>query len=254
MAFAQDRRPHKLSPGKVTPGTQIMTQLLVSVRDNTEARAAIAGGAGLIDIKEPGNGSLGRAPVETIRNIVALTAGRKPVSAALGELLESGELPLIHGLKYAKWGLAGCGSRPDWRNELVNARVRVRDVTPFTELVAVAYADWQVADAPTPQEVCDLACTHRCKAFLLDTWRKDSTTLLDWLSISELTALVDQCRAAHVSIAVAGRLSAEEIARLKFLQPDWFAVRGAVCRGGLRDGSLAEDAVRALVGMLGGDQ
>jgi len=34
-------------------------RLLVSVRDASEARAALAGGAGIIDAKEPLNGPLG---------------------------------------------------------------------------------------------------------------------------------------------------------------------------------------------------
>ena len=34
-----------------------MTGLLISVRDAEEARAALAGGAGLVDIKEPRRGS-----------------------------------------------------------------------------------------------------------------------------------------------------------------------------------------------------
>src|SRR5256885_16611977 len=40
--------------------------LLVSVRSAGEAEAAIAGGADLIDVKEPAYGSLGRAKDETI--------------------------------------------------------------------------------------------------------------------------------------------------------------------------------------------
>jgi uncharacterized protein (UPF0264 family) len=230
-----------------------MTQLLVSVRNTTEALTAIAGGAGLIDIKEPSNGSLGRAPLGTIRDIIALTAGKTPVSAALGELADGAEPPRVDGLSYVKWGPAGHGRRAEWRNAFLQAYSRLREWLPATEAVAVAYADWQVADAPMPQDICEVACTHGCKAFLLDTWRKDSTTLLDWLSIPELAALVKQCRMNGVRIALAGRLAADEIARLRFLKPDWFAVRSAVCRGGVRERSLAEEAVRELTGMLAGD-
>ena len=39
-------------------------QLLVSVRSAEEARAALEGGAALIDVKEPSRGSLGSASVE----------------------------------------------------------------------------------------------------------------------------------------------------------------------------------------------
>ena len=51
-------------------------QLLVSVRDATEAAAALHGGAGLIDVKEPARGPLGRADAATIAAVVQTVAGR----------------------------------------------------------------------------------------------------------------------------------------------------------------------------------
>ena len=65
-----------------------MTGLLVSVRDAMEARAALHGGADLIDIKEPRAGSLGSAEVGTWREICEVVATAKPLSVALGELLD----------------------------------------------------------------------------------------------------------------------------------------------------------------------
>jgi uncharacterized protein (UPF0264 family) len=63
-------------------------QLLVSVRDVAEAEAALAGGADIIDIKEPRRGALGMADAAMIAEIVACVDRRVPVSAALGELRE----------------------------------------------------------------------------------------------------------------------------------------------------------------------
>ena len=63
-----------------------MTALLVSVRSAAEAEAALAGGAALIDVKEPARGALGRADDAVIADVVRAVAGRAPVSAALGEL------------------------------------------------------------------------------------------------------------------------------------------------------------------------
>ena len=45
-----------------------MTRLLVSVRNGQEAEAALAGGAHVIDVKEPARGSLGRADETTLRS------------------------------------------------------------------------------------------------------------------------------------------------------------------------------------------
>ena len=65
-----------------------MTRLLVSVRDASEALAALAGGADIIDVKEPTRGSLGMADGDAVAGVVEAVGERVPVSAALGELCE----------------------------------------------------------------------------------------------------------------------------------------------------------------------
>src|SRR5262245_22244862 len=133
----------------VTPG------LLVSVRSAAEAEAALAGGATLIDVKEPARGSLGFAGWDTIGDGVRAVGGRAPVSAALGELVEwdektAGVPPHHTPLTFVKWGLAW-GNYFNWREKLLKVR-RGRDGA-----VAVAYADWFRASAPPPAEVVEFA-------------------------------------------------------------------------------------------------
>src|SRR6266478_5781453 len=90
--------------------------LLVSVRSPAEAEAALRGGAALIDVKEPGRGSLGRAEDAVIAAVIAAVAARRPVSAALGELMEEGSQPFSGpGLSFVKWGLAGAAAVGDWQ-------------------------------------------------------------------------------------------------------------------------------------------
>src|SRR5262249_44198205 len=165
-----------------------------------------------------------------------------PVSAALGEFRECPALPATAGLCYVKWGLAGCGRDRDWETPLARAARHVEG-----RLVAVAYADWQRAAAPSPEAVCAFACTAGCGAFLIDTWRKDETTLLDWLPVAEVCRWRERCRQAGVRVALAGRLGLVQIQALRPAEPDWFAVRGAVCRGGRRDQVLDRQAVARLV-------
>lgn len=220
-------------------------ELLVSVRSVIEAETALAGGAGLIDVKEPSRGSLGRADDEILQAIHQAVAGRCPVSAALGELSDNSALPCLD-ITYVKWGLSRCGSQSDWRETL---RVRAKGVT---RPVAVAYADWRRADAPTSDEVCRFACEHRWGAFLIDTWRKDGSNLLDWVSMAELQDLRDRCQEAAVPLALAGSLGPPQIRSLLTLRPTWFAVRGAVCRGGQRESVVDGRAVAQLVELLRG--
>jgi uncharacterized protein (UPF0264 family) len=231
-----------------------MPWLLVSVRSEAEAEAALSGGAALIDVKEPAHGSLGRASEETLIAVLRSVAGRRPVSAALGELAEASEefWPLAGtGLAYVKWGLASCQDRKrDWRRDLAAAAKLLDQRLPDCRLVAVAYADWRRARAPHPADVCRFAGEHRVGAFLLDTWEKDGTTLLDWLSLDEVGELRHFSGTAGIPVALAGSLGVSEMVRLLSVRPDWFAVRGAVCEGNRRSARLCPHRVRALVDLL----
>jgi uncharacterized protein (UPF0264 family) len=223
-----------------------MPQLLVSIRSINEAEAALAGGADLIDVKEPRKGSLGRASNTTIEDVCEQVGRRRPVSAALGELLEtSAPLPRC-GLAYVKWGLAGCLQLPDWRERLIKTMAEMQRALPGCQGVVVAYADWHLAGAPTPADVCALACRVKCGAFLVDTWAKTGRTLLDWLSPDEIGRFCCLCREAGVRVALAGSLHLQHIRLLRAVQPTWFAVRGAVCTRGRRTHSIDVNRVRRL--------
>ena len=207
-----------------TPG------LLVSVRGPDEVDAAILGGAGLIDVKEPAHGALGRAADAVIAAVVKRVAGRRPVSAALGELIDpsvsDGPVVLDPGLSFVKIGLAGCGRRRGWAGLLADLRAKV-EARPAAKLVAVAYADWRRADAPRPQEVISFALSQHCAAFLVDTWQKDGSTLLDWMTLTDLITMCDHFRVAGVKVALAGALGRWQIRQLISARPDWFGVRGS---------------------------
>jgi uncharacterized protein (UPF0264 family) len=90
----------------------------------------------------------------------------------------------------------------------------------------------------------------RLGAFLLDTWQKDGSTLLDCLTLTEIARLRERCGVAGVPIALAGSLGPGEIQTLLPLRPDWFAVRGAVCQGRQRGAAIDESKVRQLARVL----
>lgn len=225
-----------------------MPELLVSVRSAAEARAALAAGAGLVDVKEPSRGALGRADATVIAQVVEVVRGRRPVSAALGELAEACDPP-PPGLAYVKWGLAGW-SGSGWRQRLRKARQWLRSTCPETQPVAVGYADWPQAQAPSLEEVCDFACEQGWPACLIDTWKKDGRNLLTWLDRKAVERLCASCQAEGVRVALAGSLSAADLPLLAGAAPDWFAVRGAACRGGQRAAAVDRQRVRALVNLL----
>jgi (5-formylfuran-3-yl)methyl phosphate synthase len=227
-----------------------MGDLLVSVRSAAEAEAALAGGAALIDVKEPANGSLGRAPDCAIHSVLKVVGRHCEVSAALGELRRQEPGFAGRGLSYVKWGLSGYRRDARWKKELIAAAEMLRQSSPGTRAVAVAYADWQAAGAPRPADVCEFACDNHWAALLVDTWEKDGRTLLDHCTRRDITRLCLKCRAAGVRIALAGSLGARQIRLLACTNPDWFAVRTAVCKGARRDGPIDIQRVRRLAASI----
>jgi uncharacterized protein (UPF0264 family) len=227
----------------VTPG------LLVSVRSVEEAEEALAGGADLIDVKEPARGALGRADDATIGAIEAQVAGRRPTSAALGELRDlDGVLP--PEVDFVKAGPAQL-TASEWRS-----RIDVLRRVASQRVVIVAYADWQCAQAPALGTVVDYAAAIPECIVLLDTHCKDNfvagrrATLLDWLPLDGLAVVVDRIHSAGGRIAVAGSLGPTEIAQVVPLGPDWIAVRGAACDEG-RSGNIHRRRVRELAHLVG---
>ncbi len=229
-----------------------MVKLLVSVRSAEEAQAALDGGASIIDVKEPSLGSLGRAPTATIADVITRIAGRVPVSAALGDLSDhrgdSSEALNFQELNYVKWGLAGTNAR--WKPKLLETARELAAFNPACLPVAVAYADWRLAQAPTPDAILAFARDYAWPVFLLDTWRKDGRTLLDWLSLEELRRFCELCRKDGIQMALAGSLGMDQISVLLPLEPDLFAVRGAACRKNNRTGTIDPCRVRLLIDLL----
>jgi uncharacterized protein (UPF0264 family) len=230
-------------------------QLLVSVRSVDEARAAMAGGCEILDIKEPNRGSLGMADVSTMAEIVRLaglsaSSGHEmPVTAALGELsdwLESRETPALpRELRYVKLGLAGVQVRADWIGDWLSARARFETAAGKRfAWVAVAYAESASCDAPSYAEVIEAAVATNCEVVLFDTFTKDGKTLLDWLSVAELKQAAARIARAELRLALAGGLNAGMLPSLTAVRPEILAIRSAACRGGRRNAEISADAVR----------
>lgn len=225
-----------------------MTRLLVSVRSPEEATAALAGGASILDVKEPERGSLGRASFETWRAVRRVLPPEIPLSVALGELREwseaapSAPADAFDGLAYRKLGLAGSG--PEWRQ----AWRSLRDSSPTPgRWIAVAYADWKLAAAPSADDVLDAAIeAPDIVGVLLDTWSKAGPA---WRP-SDWRTWADRAKSAGLTLAVAGGLTRETIASLDILSPDIVAVRGAACEGENRRGRIDPRRVAELATIL----
>lgn len=222
-----------------------MTGLLVSVRNGQEARLALAGGADLIDVKEPIRGALGAADPAVWADVLSAVAGAVPASVALGEISEACEpapLGTLSRFQFAKWGLADCRRHADW---LLRWAERLGWLPPSVTPVAVVYADWQRAESPPPEQIIEAAAGLRCGVVLFDTYDKNDGGLLDHLSHQELGRLTNHSRRAGLRVVFGGGLSRVTIPQVLSLQPDYVAVRGAACRRE-RTGDLDVTLVRQL--------
>src|SRR5262249_23589211 len=201
-----------------------MTALLVSVRNAAEAEAAIAGGAAIIDVKEPNYGPLGRADEAIIDQVVKVVARRRLVTAAIGELIDFDvEIPFAYGVSLFKVGLSGRAPGFDWDEAMLFVR-EILERKYAAELAPVAYADWELNDSPRPYDVLERAIELRMPAFVIDTWQKDGATLLDWMDPDELAVLCCRGREAAVTVALAGALQREQIIELLPAGPEIIAV------------------------------
>jgi hypothetical protein len=231
-----------------------MTRLLVSVRNAAEARVAALAGVDLIDVKEPLRGPLGRADWQTIRQVVdvvqrATPAHAIPVSIALGELADPAEPiepPMCFGVSFAKFGLAGCEAQPDWRARWTSA---AGQLPPSVGSVAVVYADWRAASAPSPDAVLEAAERLGCRAALVDTFDKNAGGLVDHWSHQQIGELVRAAQSLGLLAVVGGGLKRADIRAIARLGPDYVAVRGAACQGD-RAAAICPRRVRQLVALV----
>jgi uncharacterized protein (UPF0264 family) len=248
--------------------------LLASVATPEEAKRALAGGADVLDIKEPREGSLGACPPRILRAIVALVDARfrrsrggladesvrpVPVSAALGDA------PNLPGtLALAAAGAAACGvdilkvglwgvRRESEAIDLVRAVVEAsRTSAPSVRVVAAAYADADRIGALPPRSLPAVAEAAGADGCLIDTARKDGSTLFDHLEFKALRQIVEEAHRRGLVCGLAGSLSLHDVPILCEIGPDLVGARGALCEGG-RQGVLLPDRLVAFRLALRGD-
>src|SRR6266513_2127767 len=224
-------------------------QLLISVAGPAEARAALSGGADVIDAKDPRRGALGPVPLLRLAGIRAAVAGARPISAALGDaasedaLARAVALAVSVGVAFVKVGFAGVTSEPRARRLALAARPRAgTDVG--ARLVLVAYADWRRAESLAPARVIAVAAAVGAAGVLLDTASKGAP-LFTIAPVASVAAWVAAAHAAGLFAALAGGLSGPEFALARALGADVVGVRGAACVGG-RLGRVSRTRVALL--------
>jgi uncharacterized protein (UPF0264 family) len=222
-----------------------MTLFLASVRDAGEAETALEAGADIIDLKDPGSGTLGALDRDTIEACVDRVAARAPVSATIGDLPMQGEMVCAAvqataslGVDYVKLGLFPGGDAP----ACVGLLAEQASTAPFILVV--------FADALPDFDAIAAAARIGAHGVMLDTMGKKSGSLLDHFSRDALAGFIGAARAAGLTVGLAGALRAAHLSDLLRLEPDLIGFRGALCRRGSREAPLDPGAcaeIRALM-------
>jgi uncharacterized protein (UPF0264 family) len=217
-----------------------------------EARAALAGGADILDVKNPKEGSLGANFPWAIRAIVDLAEGKVPVSATIGDLdYKPGTASLaalgaaVSGADYIKAGLLGVRTQ-EQAEEMLEGIVRaVKDYDSGKKVVAAGYSDYARANSISPMLLPGVAAKAGADLVMVDTAIKDGKSTFEFMSEEELKDFISVGHAEGLEVALAGTIGFQHLELLKRLSPDIIGVRGIVC-GGDRRSAIRSELVEKL--------
>lgn len=227
-------------------------QLMISVVSAGEAKEALAGGADILDVKNPVEGSLGAQFPRVIQQIRNCAPRPVKLSAAIGDM------PYLPGTaSLAALGAAACGADyvkvglygPKTQAEAVFLLQEVKQAVsgfPDVAIIAAGYADAHRAGTLDPRILPRIALEAGVAGCLLDTAIKDGRGLFDFLAPEALQTIADEAHTAGLLFALAGGLHAQDLNIARELGVDVVGIRTAACQDDRRSGPLEADRVRRL--------
>ncbi len=230
-----------------------MTGMLASVSMLSEAQIALREHVDIIDLKDPAYGALGAVTTEVALDVVEFVAGRCLVSATIGDLPMQGTLigKAIATMASTGVDIIKVGVFDDLNDEVI-AALKAQAIRgakgiegkQFT-LVVVFFVDKGL----NLEEIADLAKAG-IRGIMLDTADKANGNLRTHMSDKAIQAFVALTKSHGLLAGLAGSLSANDIAPLLTLEPDYLGFRGALCEDSSRIqamDSVAVQKIRALV-------
>ena len=233
-------------------------KLLISSTDEKEAVEAIEGGADIIDVKNPKEGSLGASFPWVIKRIREATPKNIEVSCALGDIQNlPGTTSLAAlgaattGVDYIKVGLFGQRTMDEAVCLTQAVTKAVRDYNPSIKVVATGFADAERIGSLDPLLVPQIAYEAKAHFAMIDTAIKDGRNLLSFLAVNQLKGFVDDAHDYGLETALAGSLRKEDLLIIYALGTDIVGFRGAACTCGDRvKGRVTRENVKALAETL----
>lgn len=233
-------------------------KLLVSPIDEKEASEAIAGGADIVDVKNPREGSLGASFPWIIKKIREITPKSIEVSCTIGDLPNlpgTASLAALGaatlGVSYIKAGLRDVKNKDAAIVLMQSITKAVKSFNSSIKVVATGYADAEHVGSVNPLLIPSIAHDSHCDVAMIDTAIKDGKSLLDFLSLQQLKTFVDEAHRFNLKVALAGSIKKEQLPLLHTVGTDIIGVRGAACTNGDRKhGHITSQRVRDLIQTL----
>lgn len=266
IAYEQQKK-QKVQPkktGKSFKGIQephvcdAQLKLLISPINEAEATQAIAGGADIIDVKNPLEGALGANYPWVIKNIKQLTPKPLEVSCTLGDVPNlPGSVSLAAygaaslGVDYIKVGLYGFQTEKDAIYLLQQVNKAAKNVNPNIKVVAAGYADAAKIGTLNPQLIPTIAYQAGADVAMLDTVTKNGTNLFTYQTKEQLQIFIQTSHKFGLQAALAGSLRKQDLPEIYRLGADIVGLRGAACTDNDRNsGHITKDRVHELVAAL----
>ena len=223
-----------------------------------EALEAIAGGADIIDVKNPQEGALGANYPWVIKRIKEVTPKDLEVSCTLGEV---GNLPgsvslaafgaASLGVDYIKVGLYGIKTPKEAIFLLQNVCRAAKECNPKIKVAVAGYADAKKIGTIDPMLIPEIASKAQVEVAMLDTSTKDGKNLFDYLTIEQLKKFVDLAHGFGLKTALAGSLRKQDLPVVYDLGADIAGLRGAACTNSNRvTGQINRKLVSELVDVV----
>lgn len=233
-------------------------KLLISPINEKEAEEAIAGGADIIDVKNPKEGALGANFPWVIKRIKEMTPKKLEVSCTLGEV---GNLPgsvslaalgaASLGVNYIKVGLHGIKTPQEAVVLLQNVGRAAKNCNNQIKVAVTGYADAERIGAIDPLLIPEIAHKSQVDVAMIDTSIKDGKNLFDYLTVEQLKKFVNCAHGFGLNAALAGSLGAEHLPVVYSLDADIAGLRGAACTKSNRiKGHITRKLVRELVEVI----
>jgi uncharacterized protein (UPF0264 family) len=220
-----------------------------------EASEAIAGGADIIDVKNPKEGALGANYPWVIKKIKEITPKNIEVSCTLGEVPNlPGSISLAAlgaaslGVDYIKVGLYGLKTPKEAIFLLQNVNRAAKEYNSKIKVVATGYADAERIGAVDPLLISEIAHKAQVDVAMIDTSVKDGKNLFDYLTQEQLKKFVNSTHNFGLEAALAGSLRKQDLPVVYGLGADVAGLRGAACTNSNRvTGQITRKLVHELV-------